>query len=101
MIFANALDNALEACSALGDARKMMTVRGEGQGDYYMLEFDNSCAAGTAVAEGIGLSNVRAVAEKYHGAMQTEYGNQRFRLNVLLNLSLAEVGRYQNAQPNV
>lgn len=101
VIFANALDNALEACSALGDARKMMTVRGEGQGDYYMLEFDNSCAAGTAVAEGIGLSNVRAVAEKYHGAMQTEYGNQRFRLNVLLNLSLAEVGRYQNAQPNV
>ena len=94
VIFANALDNALEACVALEDERKMITVTGERQGDYYMLEFDNSCAAGMDMAAGTGLSNVRAVAEKYHGAMLTEYENQRYRLNVLLNLSREEGGRY-------
>ncbi len=88
VIFANALDNALEACSALADARKMITVSAERQGNYYMLEFDNSCAAGTDGVAGIGLSNVKAVTEKYHGAMLTEYENQRFRLNVLLKLEM-------------
>lgn len=87
VIFANALDNALAACLAAGDIRKMISVRGERQGDYYMLEFDNTCAAGTAVAAGTGLSNVRAVAEKYHGAMMAESESRRFRLNVLLNLN--------------
>lgn len=87
VIFANALDNALEACLALRDGRKRITVRGERQGDYYMLEFDNTCAEGTSVAVGIGLSNVKAVAEKYHGAMLTERESCGFRLNVLLNLS--------------
>ena len=53
-----------------------------------MLEFDNSCAAGTDGVAGIGLSNVKAVTEKYHGAMLTEYENQRFRLNVLLKLEM-------------
>ena len=40
------------------------------------------------MAEGIGLSNVRAVAEKYHGATLTEKVGQHFSLNVLLNISL-------------
>lgn len=87
VIFANALDNALEACAADADVKKRITVRGERQGDYYMLEFDNTCAAKATVAMGIGLSNVRAVAEKYHGAMLAETENHWFRLNVLLNLS--------------
>ena len=87
VIFANALDNALEACIATSDIEKRITVRGERQGDYYMLEFDNTCVLGTTAAIGTGLSNIRAVAEKYHGAMLTESDGQWFRLNVLLNLS--------------
>lgn len=86
VIFANALDNALEACSGLEDARKIIAVSGERQGDYFMLEFDNSCAKGTEVEAGTGLSNIKAVAEKYHGAMLAEYEGLRFRLSVLLNL---------------
>jgi len=87
VIFANALDNATTACLAVRGGPKTISVRGERQGDYYMLEFDNTCTAGTAVVTGTGLLNVKAVAEKYHGAMMTEKDNQHFRLNVLLNLS--------------
>ena len=87
VIFANALDNALEACLDIRDEQKRISVRGERQGDYYMLEFDNTCAADAAVTAGTGLSNIRAVAEKYHGAVMMENENLHFRLNVLLNLS--------------
>ena len=93
VIFANALDNALEACADAGDAQKVISVKGERQGDYYMLEFGNTCGEGTSVETGIGLSNIKAVAEKYHGAMITEMENRRFRLNVLLNLSGDQICR--------
>ena len=36
---------------------------------------------------GTGLSNIRTVAEKYHGAMLVEKTDQRFFLHVLLNIS--------------
>ena len=37
---------------------------------------------------GTGLSNIKAVTEKYHGVMLTEKIERRFSLNVLLNLSI-------------
>ncbi|WP_350340274.1 GHKL domain-containing protein [Candidatus Merdisoma sp. JLR.KK006] len=37
---------------------------------------------------GTGLSNIKAVTEKYHGAMLTEKIERRFSLNVLLNISI-------------
>ena len=52
-----------------------------------MLTFENTCSGEPLPPEGTGLSNIRAVAEKYHGAMLTEKDEQRFSLNVLLNIS--------------
>lgn len=91
VIFANALDNAVTACKSF-DGEKSIHVFGGRQGDFYMLEFKNTCPEnsfpdGPAPA-GVGLSNIRTVAEKYHGAMLAEKHGTRFTLNVLLNISL-------------
>lgn len=90
VIFANALDNALQAC---GEAEPFLRVRGERQGDFYRLEFENSCAAGPPPKPGTGLRNIRAAAEKYGGAAAYEKAGGRFRLDVLLNISGQRGGR--------
>jgi len=86
VIFANALDNALRACEAL-EGEAFLRVRGQRQGDFYRLEFENSCAGGPPPKPGTGLANIRAVAEKYGGAVRFEQTEGRFRLDVLLNIS--------------
>lgn len=86
VIFANALDNAIHACRSVEGA-KSIRVRGERQGDFYLLAFENTCSDGPLPPAGTGLSNIKAVAEKYHGAILTEKADRRFSLNVLLNIS--------------
>ena len=87
VLFANALDNAITACRAT-DGAKAIRVSGKQQGDFYMLTFENTCSDGPQPPEGTGLSNIKAVAEKYHGAMLTEKSERKFYLCVLLNVSL-------------
>ena len=85
VIFANALDNAITACQSIEDA--MLSVEGEQQGDFYRLEFWNTCRKGPLPLMGTGLSNIKAAAEKYHGAMLMEQVEDTFHLHVLLNIS--------------
>ena len=71
VIFANALDNAIRACRACGQPGTLW-IGGKRQGDFYLLTFANPCDDGPMPPEGTGLSNLRAVAEKYHGALRVE-----------------------------
>lgn len=87
VIFANALDNAINACQS-AKGTKLIRIHGEQQGDFYMLVFENTCSDEPLPPAGTGLSNIKSVAEKYHGATLTEKVGQRFSLNVLLNISL-------------
>ena len=87
VIFANALDNAINACQS-AKGTKLIRIHGERQGDFYMLAFENTCSDEPLPPAGTGLSNIKSVAEKYHGATLTEKVGQRFSLNVLLNISL-------------
>ena len=87
VIFANALDNAIHACRSVEGARSIR-IGGERQGDFYLLAFENTCSDGPLPPAGTGLSNIKAVAEKYHGAVLTEKEGRNFSLNVLLNISL-------------
>lgn len=87
VILSNALDNAVNACRTL-DGDTKIQISGEKQGDFYMLEFKNTCPEGSLPPAGTGLSNIRTIAEKYHGAMLTEKTDREFSLNVLLNISL-------------
>ena len=86
VVFANALDNAIAACQSGGGA-KSLRISGKRQGDFCMLTFENTCPDTPLPPAGTGLSNIKAVAEKYHGAVLTEKSGGRFSLNVLLNIS--------------
>lgn len=87
VIFANALDNAVNACRAANGARSVR-IFGERQGDLYMLEFENTCPDEPLPPMGTGLKNIQTAAEKYHGTLLAEKDGPHFSLNVLLNISL-------------
>ena len=86
VLFANALDNAITACRA-NDGAKAIRICGKRQGDFYMLTFENTCSDKPLPPAGTGLSNIKAVAEKYHGALMTEKNGRQYYLSVLLNIS--------------
>ncbi len=87
VIFANALDNAICACQSVEGVRSIH-ISGERQGDFYMLTFENTCSDNPLPPAGTGLSNIKAVTEKYHGAMLTEKMERQFSLSLLLNVSV-------------
>ncbi len=86
ILFANALDNAVAECQSIKE-EPFLSIRGEQQGDFYLLEFYNTCSADPMPPMGIGLSNIKSVAEKYHGAMSAKKNDTQFCLNILLNIS--------------
>ena len=86
VLFANALNNAIAACrGSTGD--KVIRIGGKRQGELYMLTFENTCSDGPLPPAGTGLSNIKAVAEKYRGAVLAEKHGGRFYLSVLLNVA--------------
>lgn len=85
IILSNALDNAVRACSSMDTgAEKYIRVTGNVQGDFILIEIENSFQGKGCIKEGTGLENIKAVAEKYHGAMNIKAGDGAFILNVLL-----------------
>ncbi|MCI8814261.1 MAG: ATP-binding protein, partial [Lachnospiraceae bacterium] len=52
--------------------------------DFLFIEIENSYQGGGLVQKGTGLSNIKAVTEKYHGAMSVKTQGTVFVLNVLL-----------------
>ena len=88
IVLSNALDNAIQATKSLGAGmEKYIRVSGRTQGDFLMMEIENSFHGKGAFKKGTGLSNVNTVAEKYGGAMSIETQENRFVLHVLLILS--------------
>ncbi|MCI9162479.1 MAG: GHKL domain-containing protein [Lachnospiraceae bacterium] len=89
VVFANALDNAIHACRAdAGRSGRFIRIIGERQGDFYRLAFENTCLDGVLPPMGTGLSNIRAISEKYQGSMLAEQAGGFFSLNILLDISL-------------
>ena len=85
IVLSNALDNAIHAVKNLGTGiEKYIRVSGRIQGDFLMMEIQNSFHGKGAFKKGTGLSNVKKVAEKYGGAMSIETQEHVFVLHVLL-----------------
>ena len=85
IVLSNALDNAIHAVKNLGAGiEKYIRVSGRIQGDFLMLEIQNSFHGKSTFKKGTGLSNVKKVAEKYGGAMSIETQENVFVLHVLL-----------------
>ena len=87
IILSNALDNAIQSCKCLDGIEKYIHVSGRIQGDFLMMEIENSFHGKGAFKKGTGLSNVKKVAEKYGGAMSIEAQENKFVLHVLLIIS--------------
>ena len=88
IILSNALDNAIQAVKRLdAGMEKYIHVSGRIQGDFLMMEIENSFHGKGTFKKGTGLSNVNAVAEKYGGAMSIETKEHVFVLHVLLIIS--------------
>ena len=88
IILSNALDNAIQAVKRLdAGMEKYVHVSGRIQGDFLMMEIENSFHGKGAFKKGTGLSNVKKVAEKYGGAMSIEAQENKFVFHVLLIIS--------------
>ena len=88
IVLSNALDNAIHAVKSLdAGIEKYICVSGRIQGDFLMLEVENSFHGKDTFKKGTGLSNVKKVSEKYGGAMSIETQENKFVLHVLLILS--------------
>lgn len=85
IILSNALDNAIHACKNIEEGGdKYIHVSGRVQGDFILIEVENSYEGNGMVQTGTGLSNIKAAAEKYHRAMSTKTEGKVFALHVLL-----------------
>lgn len=85
IILSNALDNAIHACKSINDGEeKYIRVAGRIQGDFVLIEVENSFQGKETFTMGTGLSNIKMTAEKYQGAMSIKTQNASFILSVLL-----------------
>lgn len=85
IIFGNALDNAVSASNRICNGKqKYIHVTGKVQGDFLLIEIENSCICGKTVRDGTGLTNIRTAVEKYHGAMEIRTEGEIFVLSILL-----------------
>lgn len=85
IILSNALDNAVAACKSMDfNDDRHICVSGRIQGDFLFIEIENSFQGNKIFKRGTGLSNIKAVAEKYNGTMSVKTQGKVFILNVLL-----------------
>lgn len=85
-IFANLLDNAVEAGGGREDFR--LKIRGEQIQDFTIVKIWNSFSEGESQAkkgkhEGLGLENVRQALEKYHGELEVAKEEQTFSVTLV------------------
>jgi sensor histidine kinase YesM len=84
IILSNVLDNAISACEDVSDQDRFICLSGRQKGNVYLLKIENSCRNNTKLpTEGIGLSNIKAVLQKYSGKVDIEVINNVFKLNAL------------------
>jgi sensor histidine kinase YesM len=90
IVFSNAIDNAIKACSMITEGRRYLSLSAVQKGNFFMVEIENSRRKDKNQPEGsgIGLNNIVNVAEKYNGATSIESNSKYFKLNVLFVISL-------------
>jgi len=85
IILSNALDNAVNACQKTAeDLEKYIKVKGHIQGNLFLIKIVNSYYGKLYYKNGIGLYNIKTVAEKYNGTVDIDVKYGSFCLSVLL-----------------
>lgn len=101
-LFANAMDNAIQACMRRMQKRSDITVKAGMKQHFLFISVTNTDAPSSqsevpgsdsgrqnSFCEkyyGIGLKNIKRIVKKYEGTMKTERSQGRFSLNILLCL---------------
>lgn len=102
IVLSNALDNAIHACEKMADnAEKQIRISSQEQGDFWLLQVENSFNGSQDFQKGVGLSNIQWVAEKYGGAVDIQADEKTFCLSVLLLISQQPEGILQQASDNL
>ena len=94
-IFANLLDNAIEACNKIVDETKQITLRVYQFNNMIIINLINSIDNAPVQDEGklisskknhkaIGLSNVSAAVEKYDGDINIEIEQKNFSVSIMI-----------------
>lgn len=88
IVFSNAVDNAIKASNYITALEKYISISGKQQGSFFMVEFENSHSPKSLYKKGngLGIVNIKAIAEKYEGAVQIEQSSSFFRLNILFHI---------------
>ncbi len=99
IVLQNLLQNALEACEKMPESERFISLAGKRKGRFFLIEVQNSFAGEVtfgqdglpvtdkkvdAAMHGIGLSNVRRIAEKYMGEMEISLAAQIFKVTVMV-----------------
>ena len=97
IVFGNCLENAIEACRRMKHGSRYIRVNAKIHGGILGIAVDNSfdgivkmrdgkiLSKKRVDEEGIGLSSIRAIAEKYSGKANFTYDTCEFWASVLLN----------------
>lgn len=100
IIIGNCVENAIEACNKVIDkSKKYINIKAEIKGFNLLLRINNSFN-GQVIKEdkliktnkksqehGIGLSNVRKIAEKYNGFFDVKYTDSEFQVSIVMNFN--------------
>lgn len=86
-IFANLLDNAIEAAEGFGE-NAFLTVKMDEVRDFRVVKITNSYNPSARKERGrhmgLGLENVRNTLKKYHGSIQVEENDGEYRVHFML-----------------
>lgn len=98
IVLGNCLENASEACRRMKDGQRYIRLHAEVVGSMLIMTIDNSfdglvkekggifysLKRDKSNTEGVGLSSVRAVAQKYRGTVQFTYTATEYRSSIML-----------------
>ncbi|MDE6389561.1 MAG: GHKL domain-containing protein [Lachnospiraceae bacterium] len=101
-LYANALDNAIEACMKLPETERRITLKSKAQKGLFCLEVSNPITSATeSISEndmipptskadksnhGFGLKSIKEIVGRYHGSLELETSNGTFNLFLYIPL---------------
>ncbi|MCI9148411.1 MAG: GHKL domain-containing protein [Hungatella sp.] len=85
ILLSNGIDNAINACKKVPKPKRYLRIESKRKGNFYLITMENSCheEIRQLPRDGIGLSNIRAVVEAYHGRVESGVSEGIYRLKML------------------
>lgn len=87
ILFANSLDNAIQACEKADDCNKNISIIAKQRYEFFLIDIVNgACFQTNVIRYGTGLKNMDYTAKKYGGTLTIQQSQNSFRLSIFLCL---------------